>query len=188
MLKHLSISVAFVLGLMLYFAAGPANAQLGNSGSIDGVVKDPSGGVVVGATVEISFPVTGYQRQTTTGSDGSFDFTNVPFNPYHLVVTAAGFNSYTQDVDVRSVVPTSLQISLKLGTEIQSVKVEVNGGDLVEDETRFHPHADTALCDGLPLESQSASWSSPGRLATPSKATDLNEPIHGVGDTAQNSV
>src|SRR5258708_28706398 len=124
MLKRLNISVVFVLGLLLFFAVGPANAQLGNSGSIDGMVKDQSGGVVVGAKVEISFPVTGYQRQTTTGSDGSFHFTNVPFNPYHLVVTAAGFNSYTQDVDVRSVVPTSLQISLKVGTEITSVTVE----------------------------------------------------------------
>jgi hypothetical protein len=48
--------LVFVLGLAfaLLFFAGPANAQLGNSGSIDGVVKDPSGGVVVGAQVEIS--------------------------------------------------------------------------------------------------------------------------------------
>src|SRR5690349_8192771 len=105
MLKHLSISVVFVLGLILFFAARPANAQLGNSGSIDGVVKDPSGAVIAGATVEITFPVTGYQRQTTTGNDGSFHFANVPFNPYHLVVTAGGFASYSSDVDVRSTVP-----------------------------------------------------------------------------------
>ena len=35
----------------------------------------------------------------------SFRFTNVPFNPYHLAVTAKGFAGYTQDVDVRSSVP-----------------------------------------------------------------------------------
>src|SRR5216684_4861387 len=116
MLKTLSICTAFVLGLVLLFASSPANAQLGNSGSIDGVVKDPSGGVIAGATVEISFPVTGYQRQTTTGSDGSFHFSNVPFNPYHLTVTATGFTSYSQDVDVRSSVPVAVQISLKIGT------------------------------------------------------------------------
>ncbi len=55
MLKCVSISVVFVLGLVLFFAAGPAKAQMGNSGSIEGVVKDPSGGVVAGATVEISY-------------------------------------------------------------------------------------------------------------------------------------
>src|SRR6266404_156468 len=120
MLKRLSNTVVSVLGLVLFFAVGPANAQLGNSGSIDGIVKDPSGAVIAGANVEISFPVTGYQRQTRTGSDGSFHFPNVPFNPYHLTVAATGFASYSQDVDVRSTVPTSLQISLKVSTEITS--------------------------------------------------------------------
>src|SRR3989441_13020622 len=109
MLKRLSICSVFVLGFALLLTAAPAKAQLGNSGSIDGVVKDPSGGVIAGATVEISFPVTGYQRQTTTGSDGSFHFSNVPFNPYHLTVTATGFTSYSQDVDVRSSVPITVQ-------------------------------------------------------------------------------
>src|SRR5258708_19791646 len=107
MMKHLSISVVFVLGLMLFFAAGPAKAQLGNSGSIDGVVKDPSGGVVVGANVEISFPVTGYQRQTATGNDGSFHFSNVPFNPYHLTLPPPAFSSYSQHVNLPSTLLTT---------------------------------------------------------------------------------
>src|SRR5260370_9591417 len=95
----------FILSLGLLICATSSRAQLGNSGSIDGVVKDPSGGVIAGATVEISFPVTGYQRQNTTGSDGRFHFSNVPFNPYHLTVTAMGFSSCSQDVAVRSSVP-----------------------------------------------------------------------------------
>ncbi len=66
MMKRLSICVVFVLGLVLLFASSPANAQLGNSGSIEGVVKDPSGSVVAGASVEISYPVSGFQRQATT--------------------------------------------------------------------------------------------------------------------------
>src|SRR5258708_39286300 len=94
MLKRLSISVVFVLGLVVLFTAGPAKAQLGNAGSIEGVVKDSSGGVVPGAKVEISYAVSGYQRETTTGSDGSFRFSNVPFNSYHLVVTTSGFAPY----------------------------------------------------------------------------------------------
>src|SRR6266700_3870854 len=53
--KCLSICVVFVLGMALSFGAGVIRAQVGNSGSIEGVVKDPSGGVVAGATVEISY-------------------------------------------------------------------------------------------------------------------------------------
>src|SRR5438067_13475197 len=111
----------FVLSFGFLFCAMPNRAQFGNSGSIEGVVKDPSGGVVAGATVEISYAVSGFQRETTTGSDGSFKFTNVPFNTYHTMVTALGFAPYTQDVEVRSGVPVNVQISLTLGTAETSV-------------------------------------------------------------------
>src|SRR5580693_4829156 len=187
MLKRLSICTVFVLGFVLLFTAGPAKAQLGNAGSIEGVVKDTSGGVVVGAKVEISYAVTGYQRETTTGSDGSFRFTNVPFNTYHLVVTTAGFAPYTQDVDVRSSVPTGIQIGLKLGTAASSITVEANGGDLVENDPSFHTDVDTALTDRMPLESQSSSVSSLVTLATPGVVADSNGLFHGLGDHAENS-
>ncbi len=187
MLKRLSICTVFVLGFVLLLTAGPANAQLGNAGSIEGVVKDSSGGVVAGAKVEISYAVSGYQREMTTGSDGSFHFTNVPFNTYHLVVTTPGFASYTQDVDVRSSVPTSVQISLKIGTAATSVTVEANGGDLVENDPSFHTDVDTNLTERMPLESQSSSVSSLVTLATPGVVADSNGLFHGLGDHAENS-
>src|SRR6201993_3030994 len=185
MLKHLSISVVFVLGLILFFAVGPANAQIGNSGSIEGVVKDPSGGVVAGATVEISYAVSGFHREATTGSDGSFKFTNVPFNSYHFLVTAGGFENYSQDVDVRSAVPTTVQISLKIGTAVQTVSVEAK--DLVENESTFHTDIDRGLFDRLPLESSSSSVSSLVTLAAPGAVADSNGLVHAIGDHAESS-
>ena len=187
MLKRLSICTVFVWGIVLLLTVGPANAQLGNAGSVEGVVKDSSGGVVAGAKVEIAYAVSGYQRETTTGSDGSFRFTNVPFNTYHLVVTTPGFASYTQDVDVRSSVPTSIQISLKIGAAATSVTVEANGGDLVENDPSFHTDVDTNLTDRMPLESQSSSVSSLVTLATPGVVADSNGLFHGLGDHAENS-
>jgi hypothetical protein len=182
-----AVSAFLILGLSLLFAAVPGRAQLGNSGLIEGVVKDPSGGVVANATVEVSNPVSGFQRSVTTGNEGSFKFTNVPFNPYHLVVTAAGFASYTQDVDVRSTVPTTVQISLKIGTAATSVTVEANGGDLVENESTFHTDVDQAITDRLPLQSVSSGVSSLVTLVTPGIAADSNGLFHGMGDHAQNS-
>jgi hypothetical protein len=41
----------------MLFAARPANAQLGNAGSIEGMVTDQSGGAVPGANVAISNPI-----------------------------------------------------------------------------------------------------------------------------------
>jgi len=130
MLKSLR-SIAFLAFILsLCFGATPASAQLGNSGSIEGMVKDASGGVIGSAKVEIANPVSGFKRELVTDSDGNFRFTNVPFNPYHMNVTMAGFEQYSQDVDVRSTVPTSLQITLKVGESATSITVEASGGDL----------------------------------------------------------
>jgi len=183
MLKRLSISVVF--GLVLFFAAAPAKAQSGNSGSIEGVVKDASGGVVAGATVEISYAVSGLHREITTESDGSFKFTNVPFNSYHLVVSAGGFASYTQDVEVRAGVPVTVQIALKVGTAVQTVTVEAK--DLVENESTFHTDIDRGLFDRLPLESSSSSVSSLVTLAAPGAVADSNGLVHAIGDHAESS-
>ena len=80
-----------VLVLSLFLFALGAPAQVGNAGSIQGVVKDPSGGAITNAKVEVIDVVSGYARTTSTGGDGSFLFTNVPFNGYHMTVTANGF-------------------------------------------------------------------------------------------------
>src|SRR5216683_2175842 len=188
MLKSLR-SIAFLAFILsLCFGAIPARAQLGNSGSIEGVVKDETGGVVAGAKVEISNPVTGYRRETVTGSDGSFRFANVPFNPYHMVASAAGFSSYTQDVDVRSTVPTTAQVSLRVGSAAAtSITVQAEGADLVEKDPTFHTDVGTSLTERLPLESQSSSVSSLVTLVSPGVVADSNGLFHGLGDHAENS-
>jgi hypothetical protein len=182
-LKTLSCPPVFVLGLLLI--AAPVEAQ--NSGSMEGVVKDPSGGVVVGAKVEINNPVTGFRRDTTTADDGTFRFTNVPFNPYHLAVTAQGFTSYSQDVEVRSTVPVTLALGLKLGTAETSIQVEAKGEDLVEKDPTFHTDIDQAITDRLPIESATSSVSSLVTLLAPGIAADSNGLFHALGDHAQNS-
>jgi hypothetical protein len=188
MLKGSRSSFALiVLGLSFLFSAMPGRAQLGNSGSIEGVVKDPSGGVVGNATVEIVNPVSGFRRQTTTGPDGSFRFANVPFNPYHFAARAEGFEAYSQDIDVRSTVPVTVPINLKVGSSTTSVTVEAQGGDLVENDPSFHTDIDTGLTDRLPLESQSSSVSSLVTLVSPGVVADSNGLFHGLGDHAENS-
>jgi len=175
------------LSLSILFCATRLAAQTGNSGSIEGTVKDQSGASIANATVEVSNPVTGLKRSAVSGPDGSFRFTNLPFNPYHMVVTADGFDSLTRDVDVRSTVPTIAQVSLKIGVAATSVTVEANGGDLVETESTFHTDVDQALIDKLPLESASSSVTSLVTLTSPGVAADSNGNMHGLGDHAQNS-
>ncbi len=174
------------LSLGVFLHAGVLFAQSGNSGTISGVAKDPSGAVVAGAEVSIHNPVSGYDRSTTTDSTGSFTFSNIPLNPYHLSVEAKGFGPFAQDVDVRSSVPVPVNVALTVAGSSSTVTVE-GGGDLIENDSTFHTDVDRALFDKLPLESQSSSVSSLVTLSTPGVAADSNGLFHGLGDHAENS-
>ena len=87
----------------------------GNGGTISGTVTDPTGAVVPSADVKLktrSAATTGRPHPTAARH---FQFTNVPLNPYHLVVSAKGFASRAEDVDVRSTVPVTVKSTLTIG-------------------------------------------------------------------------
>src|SRR6202051_1990283 len=181
--RKLALLGVFVFCTFFFAASGWTQS----SGTITGVVKDATGGVLTNATVEISDVVSGYHRETTTGIAGDFRFTNVPFNTYHLMAKAPGFASLTQDVDVRSSVPATVEASLKVGTASENITVEVTGADLVETESTPPTDVDRELFDKLPLESASSSLSSLVTLASPGVVADSNGLFHGLGDHAENS-
>src|ERR671936_387287 len=80
--------------------AAPAHSQgLGGAGTVQGTVKDPSGGVMQAVQVRISNPVSGFSRTTTTDAAGKYVFSNLAPNPYHISVAAQGFAPLERDVD-----------------------------------------------------------------------------------------
>jgi hypothetical protein len=179
-----SLPAAFMVVFCL--AVGlQAYAQSGGS-SISGTVLDPSGAVVANASVEIHNAVSGFDRTTTTDSQGKFSFPNVPFNPYHMTVTAAGFAQNAQDVEIRSALGVNVKVSLAVASSSDTVTVEA-GADLVENDPIGHTDVDRGLFDKIPLESQSSSVSSLVTLAAPGVAADSNGLFHGLGDHASNS-
>src|ERR1035438_686838 len=186
-LQHKVVGAIAVLMFCLTLCVISASAQTTGNSSLSGVVADPSGAVVPGATIEIHNPVSQFSRSTTTDSAGRFSFPNVPFNPYHLSVKVAGFAAYSQDVDVRSAVPLALKITLQIAGSAESVTVQGEASDLLENDPTFHTDVDRSLFDKLPLESSSAGLSSLVTLASPGVAADSNGLFHGMGDHAENS-
>jgi len=164
------------LGLQAFAQSG------GNSGTISGTVLDPSGAVVPNATVEIQDPVSHFDRSTITDKSGNFTIPNVPFNPYHMTVKAEGFAPTAQDVQVRSVVPVSVNISLPVSGSTTSVTV-TDAGDLVENDSTFHSDIDRNSFEKIPLESSTSSVSSLVTLSTPGIAADSNGLFHGLATT-----
>jgi Carboxypeptidase regulatory-like domain len=158
-----------------------------NSGTVVGTVSDPSGAVIPGATVTIANPVSQYSHTATTDKSGQYQFSNLPFNPYHLTVTATGFSTSSRDVIVRSTVAVTAAVTLQIGGAASTVTVEGSGGDLVENDPTFHTDLDRGLFSKIPLESQSSTLSSLVTLSTPGVAADSNGLFHGLGDHASNS-
>ena len=109
------------------------------SGTITGSVTDSTGAVVPGATVTILNPVSGYTRTAKSDGSGNYQFQNIPFNPYHLTVVAAGFASLAQDVEVKSPVVVKVTSTLNVEAASTTVKVESTAGDLVETDSRCIP-------------------------------------------------
>ena len=120
-----------VLALVCLFFVGSAFGQsLGNAGTIEGVVVDPSGAFVAKADVTLSNPVSGYRQSAISASDGSFRLVNIPPNPYHLEVTAPGFGLFSQDVSIRNSVPIQVRAPLAVAGAKTSVTVEAAGADI----------------------------------------------------------
>jgi hypothetical protein len=156
-----------VCGLSLLCSGIPNFAQ--SSSGTSGTVLDASGAAIVGATVDIRNPVSGYVRNTVTDGQGKFQFPNLPFNPYHVSSAAPNFQSSEQDVEVQSAIPIQIKFTLKVGEASTTVAVTAEGKDLIELDPISHTDVDRGLFDKLPLESQSSSLSrraSPGEICS----------------------
>jgi hypothetical protein len=171
---------------VLFFAGIHAQSQSGNAGAVRGTVTDPSGAVIPGAVVTLANPVSGFSRTGPTDQTGQFTFSNVPFNPYRVSISASGFAPLSQAFEIRSSVGSTLKLVLQIAATASTVTVEASG-DLVETDSTMHTDVDRELFSKLPLESESSGISSLVTLSTPGVAADSNGLFHGLGDHAQNS-
>lgn len=98
--------------------------QIGG-GSIVGVVKDPTGGTVAGVKVLAHNQDTNEERQTTTNSDGYYEFPLLPPGHYHLEAEAAGFERLHGAVfELASGTRPRIDLTLKVGAVSQTVDVQ----------------------------------------------------------------
>jgi len=172
----------------VWLVASSALAQGVSSGTIRGLVLDPSGAAIKAATVEIRNPVTGYRRLAETDDQGNFEFDNVPYNPYHTTVMVPNFAASEQDVDVRTPVPIELRISLKIGSSTFSVTVESEAADLIETTPTAHTDVGQTLLAQLPVANQALGFSEVVTNASPGVAADGNGFYHPLGEHADTEI
>src|SRR5215510_8490341 len=177
-----------MLACMLYSLSASGLAQsLGSAGTVSGVVSDPDGAVIAGATVVIQNPVTGYRRAATTDTAGAFRFSDVPQNNYQLTVSANGFSSVSQSLSVRTSVPISVNIPLTVGDVSNEMTIESSAAN-VENIPTTHTNVDQSLITRLPVRSPGSGLSDAVTFSAPGVVADSNGFFHSLGDHAQSSI
>jgi hypothetical protein len=180
------IHAVFTLALLgLISTTSLLSQSLGNAGTIEGTVLDPSGAAVAGAVITIHNLVTQYSQSATASTDGSFRLSNIPPNPYHLEITAPGFDTFAQDVSIRGVVPVQVNAKLAIAGASTSVTVEGAGADMLEIETSAHSDADRQLIEKLPVSDPGSGLSQAITYSTGAVAADGNGFFHPLGDHSQ---
>jgi hypothetical protein len=99
-------------------------AQVAGNGVIQGIVSDPSGAVVPGATVRGTNEATGVTTTRTSTEAGFYVLSPLAPGEYTVSVSANGFQKYVQEhvtVDALSVV--GLNLTLSVGSTTQEVTV-----------------------------------------------------------------
>lgn len=110
-------------GALLFWTCSLALAQAGR-GRVSGVVTDPSGAVVSGATVTALDHATGLGLHTVTSQAGLFSFVSLNPGNYEIKASQKGFESVAQDnvlVTVDQV--TTVNIALRVGNVTETVTV-----------------------------------------------------------------
>src|SRR5579863_1689154 len=98
--------------------------NLASAASLSGIVTDPQGARVAGATVTISNTGQAFTRTFSTDSSGTYSFTLLPAAEYSLRVEAPGFKGYEQDKIVLEVGQSgTLNIGLTVGNSQQTIEV-----------------------------------------------------------------
>jgi Carboxypeptidase regulatory-like domain len=129
-------AVAFLgLTLCLFLASVPASAQVVN-GSISGTVVDPTGAVIVGATVTAVNTQTNATTNATTTSSGAFLIAGLAVGTYNVTVTKSGFQTVTQaNISVTAATDRGLG-NIKMPVGSSSTTVEVTSGQPLLETTQ----------------------------------------------------
>src|SRR6266487_3942423 len=104
--------------------------------SIQGVVTDPQGAVVSGATVTLKNLETNQTLTTSTNDNGIYNFNALPPSQYSLTVEKTGFKKKVlSNVGVIAEQANALHVQLDVGQVTKTVEVSGDATPLIDTET-----------------------------------------------------
>ena len=117
-----SVSFGLAICFLFLFLVSGVHAQ--STGSLSGIVTDPSNSIIPKASVRLTLP-NGSFLDTTTNKDGVYEFKNLAPGTYSIKAIAKGFALFTQD-GVAITSGNQSQLSISLTIQVEQEKVVVN--------------------------------------------------------------
>src|SRR5262245_3019294 len=117
--------IASVLACTILILASPASgAPQTNTGEIQGVITDPSGGVLPRATVVVRHLATGSRTERLSDDSGRFLVSALPVGEYSITAALDGFKAVTRSGLVVQVGRRlEVSIALPIGNRTETVTV-----------------------------------------------------------------
>src|SRR5262245_11707415 len=114
----------WALVLSCLIPPGSLMAQTANTGAITGTVKDTSGGVIPGVSVQVNQTDIGESRETITASEGLYGFQLLSPGSYRVRVSMPGFKTVVREgVTVRVTETSVVDIVLEVSTRDEVVTI-----------------------------------------------------------------
>jgi hypothetical protein len=125
-------TAAFLLFICILSVA-TAYAQF-DTGTITGLVTDPTGAVVPGAKVTVTNTGTGIEKTYTSDSDGNFVASALPYGSYVVSASSSGFTA-TKSAPLALSVGATVKVKLAMTVAGSEQTVEVTGTAATVDTT-----------------------------------------------------
>lgn len=146
------VAPAFTFLSIMLLACISVSAQ-STTGTIRGLVTDPNGATVAGATVVAKNQATGVTSgEFKTTGEGIYVLTNLIPGKYDITVTSPGFSStVTTGIDVRLGQDTTINVELKPGDVSATINVVANTEEIINrDQSQLSTSFETRKVEELP--------------------------------------
>jgi len=129
----------------------------GGTGELTGLVADPTGAVVSGASVTLTNNATGQKWIGMTTSAGTYRFPDLPVvGNYTLEVAAKGFKGFkVANIIVSVGTVTTHDAKLEVGASTEEVTVEAGAQQVQTEESSLSGLVDRRVWEQMPLETRS---------------------------------
>ncbi len=151
MKKQIFTAVLAVVAMVFFFLPMASLAQQATT-SLTGVVTDPSGGVLPGASVTLTRPATGQTLTTTTNARGQYTFSQLAPGTWNVTISSKGFADQTKVATLLVSKPATIPFKMSVQALAQTVNVSAETETLNTTDASLGNAISNRTIQSLPME------------------------------------